>query len=67
LKLCEQANKEHRAIEAEVLRAGFGAGAAGTMKALFEKFVAAVNSTAKLPFSDVPWLSIGVQILQTMT
>lgn len=55
LQACEQANQAHRTIETELLRAGFGAGAAGSMKALFEKFVAAVNSTAKLPFSDVPW------------
>jgi tetratricopeptide (TPR) repeat protein len=52
---CEEANKAHRTIESELLRSGFGPGATGTTKAIFDKFVATVRSTAKLPFSDAPW------------
>src|SRR6266536_530698 len=55
LQACEAANKSHRAIESEVLRAGFGPGSTGSVKALFDKFATAVGSTAKLPFSDAPW------------
>lgn len=55
LNACEQANKAHRTIESELLRTGFGASSKGSMKILFDKFVAAVDSTAKLPFSDAPW------------
>ena len=55
LQACEAANKSHRAIETELLRAGFGPGSTGSAKALFDKFATAVGSTAKLPFSDAPW------------
>jgi tetratricopeptide (TPR) repeat protein len=55
LQACEAANKSHRTIESELLRAGFGPGATGSVKALFDKFATAVGSTAKLPFSDAPW------------
>jgi tetratricopeptide (TPR) repeat protein len=55
LQACEQANNSHRTIESELLRAGFGPGSIGSMKALFDGFVATVNSTAKLPFADAPW------------
>ncbi|TYO61479.1 tetratricopeptide repeat protein [Bradyrhizobium hipponense] len=55
LQACEAANKSHRAIESELLRAGFGPGSTGSVKALFDKFATAVGSTAKLPFSDAPW------------
>jgi hypothetical protein len=55
LQACEQANQSHRTIEAELLKAGFGSGSVGSVKSIFELFVSAVNSTAKLPFSDAPW------------
>jgi hypothetical protein len=56
LQACEAANKSHRTIESELLRAGFGPGSTGSVKALFDKFATAVGSTAKqLAFSDVPW------------
>lgn len=55
LQACEQANNSHRTIESELLKAGFGPGAVGSMKSIFDKFVAAVDSTEKLPFSDAPW------------
>jgi hypothetical protein len=52
---CEQANQSHRSIESEILRAGFGSESVGSARSLFELFAKAVNSTAKLPFSDAPW------------
>ena len=55
IEACEEANKSHRAVESELLRAGFGHGSTGSMKGIFGKFTAAVGSTAKLPFSDAPW------------
>jgi tetratricopeptide (TPR) repeat protein len=55
IEACEEANKSHRAVESELLRAGFGRGSTGSMKGIFGKFAAAVGSTAKLPFSDAPW------------
>jgi len=55
IEACEEANKSHRAVESELLRAGFGHGSTGSMKGVFGKFTAAVGSTAKLPFSDAPW------------
>lgn len=55
MQACEQANNSHRTIESELLKAGFGSGAVGSVKSIFDKFVAAVDSTAKLPFSDAPW------------
>ena len=55
IEACEEANKSHRVVESEVLRAGFGNGSTGSMNGIFGKFIAAVGSTAKLPFSDAPW------------
>ncbi|UPK12187.1 tetratricopeptide repeat protein [Bradyrhizobium sp. 155] len=55
LQACEQANNSHRTVECELLKAGFGSGSVGSIKSIFDKFVEAVNSTAKLPFSDTPW------------
>jgi tetratricopeptide (TPR) repeat protein len=55
LQACQEANKAHRTIESELLRNGFGPGSTGSTKVLFEKFAAAVRSTARLPFSDAPW------------
>jgi tetratricopeptide (TPR) repeat protein len=55
LQACEQANNSHRTIEGELLKAGFGPGAVGSVKSTFDKFILAVDSTAKLPFSDAPW------------
>lgn len=55
LHACEQANNSHRTIETELRKAGFGPRAVGSMKSIFDKFVVAVDSTAKLPFSDAPW------------
>jgi tetratricopeptide (TPR) repeat protein len=55
LQACEAANKAHRIIENELLKAGFGIGSVGITKDLFNKFQTAVRSTVKLPFSDAPW------------
>ena len=55
MQACEQANNSHRTIEGELLKAGFGPGAVGSVKSIFDKFVTAVDSTAKLSFSDAPW------------
>lgn len=55
LQACEQANGSHRAIEPELLKGGFGPGAVGSVKSIFDKFVVAVDSTAKLPCCEVPW------------
>ncbi|MET4524062.1 tetratricopeptide repeat protein [Bradyrhizobium sp. JR18.2] len=55
LQACEQANNSHRTIESELLKAGFGPGSVGSVKSIFDKFVVAVHSTEKLPFSDTPW------------
>jgi tetratricopeptide (TPR) repeat protein len=55
LQACEASNTSHRTIESELLRAGFGPGSTGSMKALFDKFATAVGSTAKLAFADAPW------------
>ena len=51
---CEKANQAHRALETELLKAGFGVGSVGSAKTLFELFTATVNSTAGMPFSDAP-------------
>jgi hypothetical protein len=50
LQACEKINKSHRTIEAELLRSGFGPASTGSAKALFDKFAAAVGSTANLSF-----------------
>jgi len=55
LQACEQANNSHRTVEGELLKAGFGPGSVGSMRSIFDKFAAAVDATAKLPFSDAPW------------
>ncbi|MBB4426588.1 tetratricopeptide (TPR) repeat protein [Bradyrhizobium sp. CIR48] len=55
LQACEQANNSHRAIEGELLKGGFGPGSVGSVRSIFDKFAAAVDACAKLPFSDAPW------------
>ncbi|MEY9881216.1 hypothetical protein [Bradyrhizobium sp. USDA 328] len=55
LQACEQANNSHRTIEGELLKAGFGPGSVGSVRSIFDKFAAAVDATAKFPFSDAPW------------
>ncbi|QQO19088.1 hypothetical protein JJB98_03755 [Bradyrhizobium diazoefficiens] len=55
LQACEQANNSHRTIEGELLKAGFGPGSVGSARSIFDKFAAAVDASAQLPFSDAPW------------
>ncbi|WP_259223157.1 tetratricopeptide repeat protein [Bradyrhizobium japonicum] len=55
LQACEQANNSHRIIEGELVKAGFGSESVGSVRSIFDKFAAAVDATAELPFSDAPW------------
>jgi hypothetical protein len=55
LQACEEINESHRTFASELLRTGFAPGSTGSAKALFDKFSAAVGTTAKLPFADAPW------------
>src|SRR5260370_5201184 len=51
LQACEAANKSHRTIESDLLRAAFASRSTGDTTALFANFATAARSTAKLPFS----------------
>ena len=55
IKACGNAQENHRAIEREVLRNGFGLRSGGIAKDLYEKFKDAVGKTKGTEFADAPW------------
>jgi hypothetical protein len=54
-KAYEEAQQNHRSLEQEVLRNGFGPASKGIAKNLYDAFADAVRSTSTTDISDLPW------------
>jgi uncharacterized membrane protein (UPF0127 family) len=55
IKACGSAQENHRAIEQELLRNGFGSASTGIVKVLYSAFKEAVGRAKGTEFSDAPW------------
>jgi hypothetical protein len=54
-KAYEEAQQNHRSLEQELLRNGFGPASKGIAKTLYDAFAAAVRSTSTTDIADLPW------------
>jgi hypothetical protein len=55
IKACGSAQENHRAIEQELLRNGFGSASTGIAKVLYSAFKEAVGRAKATEFADAPW------------
>ena len=55
IKACGSAQENHRAIEQELLRNGFGSASTGITKVLYSAFKEAVGRAKGTEFADAPW------------
>jgi hypothetical protein len=55
IKACENIKENHRAVERELLRSGFGPTSKGIAKDLYSRFKEAVERTKESKFADAPW------------
>jgi hypothetical protein len=54
-KACEEAQQNHRPLEQEIVRNGFGPASSGIAKTLYDAFAEAVRATSSTDIADLPW------------
>jgi hypothetical protein len=54
-RVYEEAQQNHRVLEREILRSGFGPASKGVAKKLYDTFSEAVRSTSTTDVADLPW------------
>ena len=66
-KACEEAQQNHRKLEKELLRGGFGSISGGIAKTLFVEFANAVEITKATDVADLPWRMIRAIAIRSIT